>query len=136
MASSCIKRLERAISDYLKWMATAGYAPTTIDLHRRRQLQQFLTFIENKNCRWPAVFAMDTFQGFKQHIGPVKPHAVIGLSRYLKQKGVIARHLHRKQQQHLPQIYEDYLNYQQKYGQAPDTKTRLSKRILVAFNDY
>ena len=63
-------------------------------------------------------------------------HAIRGLSRYLYQQGKISRHLKMKKLVDLPQVYEDYLDYQQKTHQASERRRMHIRTVLVALHRY
>ncbi len=67
----------------------------------------------------------------------MRTHAIRGLSRYLYEQGKITRHLRMREQiVELPQIYKDYLIYQQKTHQASDRKLMHIRIVLVALHAF
>lgn len=128
--------LKPAIQDYLKWMASSGYAHSTQQAYNH-ELSQFLEFIEHGKYQCNTIFIRNTFEAFKKHIGATSAAAVTGLSRYLYEQGKIPRYLHRKKQgKDLPPIYEQYLAYHQKNSQVPERRMRDIRFRLAVFYDY
>jgi len=128
--------LEQAISDYLQWMKSAGYSQITRQNYRP-QLNQFLCFIKNRRFSWTEIFTFNTLQCFKKISGQSSVPAINGLSRYLFSEGKIPKPLaQRAQRIDLPQIYEDYLAYQQTHRQASVRQIKRIKRVLAPFDDY
>ncbi|MFO7555730.1 MAG: tyrosine-type recombinase/integrase [Desulfobacterales bacterium] len=133
---SVIKILDQAIEDYLQWMAENGYAKSTRKEYAR-VLNRFKLFIKKRNCLWDEIFTQEMLRQFEKSERPFFIHAVTGLSRYLFAQGKIARHLATKVQSvNLPQIYEDYLFYQQKTHQASGRKLKHIKVVLIAFHKF
>ncbi len=128
--------LEKAIDDYLQWMKSAGYSQITRQKYRP-QLNQFLCFINNRRFSWTQIFTLNTLQCFKKITGQISVPAINGLSRYLFSQGKIPKPLDQRAQRiDLPEIYEDYLAYQQTFRQATGRQIRRIKRVLAAFDDY
>ena len=128
--------LEQAIGDYLQWMKSAGYSQIT-QQNYRPQLNQFLCFIKNRRFSWTEIFTFNTLQCFKKIRGQRFVPAINGLSRYLFSQGKIPKPLaQRAQPIDLPQIYEDYLVYQQTHRQATARQISRIKRVLKAFDEY
>ena len=86
-ALSVDRRLAKAVSDYLLWMISNGYADST-SMRYQQILTYFSRFITQLAIPWDAVFTFDTLKGFQKESGLIlASHAVRGLSRYLfKQK--------------------------------------------------
>ena len=128
--------LEQAIGDYLQWMESVGYARKTHQSYQA-QLNQFLCFIKNRTISWEQLFTSNSLECFKKIRGQSSVPAINGLSRYLFSQGKIAKPLaQRAQPIDLPQIYEDYLSYQQTHRQASGRQISRIKRVLAAFDDY
>jgi len=133
---SVIKILDQAIGDYLQWMAENGYAKSTRKEYAR-VLMGFRLFIKKRKCLWDEIFTQEMLRQFEKSERPHPVHAVTGLSRYLFAQGKITRHLGKKVQSvNLPQIYEDYIFYQQKTHQASGRKLKHIKVVLIAFHDF
>ena len=130
------QHLDKAIDDYLQWMKSAGYSQITRQNYRP-QLNQFLCFIKNRRFSWTEIFTFNTLQRFKQIRGQSSVPAINGLWRYLFSQGKIPKPLAQKAQRiDLPQIYQDYLAYQQTHRQATERQISRIKRVLAAFDDY
>ena len=130
-----VKRLEKAVSDYLLWMISADYASGTITNHERL-LNHFQNFITNRNISWEQVFIYDTLNGFEKHCGlHFSANAVRGLSRYLFEQKLIPGPI-KKPLVHLPEIYEAYLHYYEKTRQVHRSSLIQTRNVLSALNDY
>ena len=130
------QHLDKAIDDYLQWMKSAGYSQITRQNYRP-QLNQFLCFIKNRRFSWTEIFTFNTLQYFKKIRGQSSVPAINGLSRYLFSQGKIPKPLaQRAPRIDLPEIYEDYLAYQQTHRQATVRQISRIKRVLAAFDDY
>jgi len=130
-ALSVAERLEKAVSDYLLWMISNGYADSTC-MQYQRILKYFFVFISS----WEDVLTFNTLKDFQKEIG--LSHAsnpVRGLSRYLFEQNKIQRPIE-KPVQKLPEIYEDYLLYYAKIRQVHHLQMMRSRRTLQALNDY
>lgn len=133
---SVTEQLTPVIQGYLKWMASSGYAYGTQQAYKS-ELSQFLEFIERGKYQWNNILTRDTFEAFKKHIGVTNASAVIGLSRYLYERGKIARYLHRKKRnKDLPPIIEEYLSYHQKRSQVPEKQKKIIRFRLGVFCEY
>jgi site-specific recombinase XerD len=130
------QHLDKAIDDYLQWMKSAGYSQITRQNYQP-QLNQFLCFIKNRRFSWTEIFTFNTLQCFKKITGQSSVPAINGLSRYLFSQGKIPKPLaQRAQRIDLPEIYEDYLAYQQTHRQATVRQISRIKRVLTDFDDY
>ena len=67
-ALSVAERLEKAISDYLLWMISNGYADSTC-MQYQRILKYFFVFISPKAICWEDIFTFNTFNDFQKDIG-------------------------------------------------------------------
>jgi len=77
-----VRDLDRAIEDYLQWMAESGYAKGTREAYARG-LKQFSVFIKHRKCTFDAIFTEVTLKQFRKTAKSYQRHAVYGLSRYL-----------------------------------------------------
>ena len=130
-----VKRLEKAVSDYLLWMISADYASGTIIKHERL-LNHFQNFITNRNISWEQVFTYDTLNSFEKHCNLYfAANALRCLSRYLFEQKLIPGPI-KKPLVHLPEIYEDYLLYYEKIRQVHRSSLIQTRNVLSALNDY
>jgi len=60
------EELTQAIRDYLQWMVSEGYAPSTCESYRC-ELNHFLSFVNDKDIRWDDIFHLDTLQSFQKN---------------------------------------------------------------------
>ena len=129
-------KLDKAIDDYLQWMEANGYAQKTLKDYAK-ELNRFRSFIRKRRCHFEDMFTHATLRRFKK-VNPEAPaHAIRGLSCYLYAQGKLSRHLRMKEHTvDLPQIYEDYLNYQQKTHQASHQKLMHIRTVLVALHVF
>ena len=130
------KHLKQAIEDYLQWMKAAGYARKTRQSYQA-QLNQFLDFTKNTTISWQELFTSKRLEGFKKINEQSRLPAINAFSHYLFSQGQIPQPLAQSAQRNdLPQIYEDYLAYQQIHRQATARVISSIKRVLAAFDDY
>jgi len=130
------RHLTQAIGDYLQWMKAVGYARKTRQRYQT-QLNQFFDFTKNTTISWQVLFSSKRLEGFKKITGQSRLPAINAFSRYLFSQGQIPQPLAQSAQRNdLPQIYEDYLAYQQIHRQATARVISSIKRVLAAFDDY
>jgi len=128
--------LEHANKDYLEWMVVNGYAQSTRQ-HHKQMLHRFLSFVKAESYSWDEIFTPHTLSCFKRFNGLSEVSAVFGLSRYLYGQGKISEPIPaRKPPPPLPDLYEEYLLYQQQYRQTPDQPIKHIRRVLCAFEHY
>ncbi len=133
---SVVDVLDQAIEIYLHWMGENGYAKRTREEYMHT-LSRFKLFIQQRKCTFEEIFTHDTLSRFRKIKRAMRTHAIRGLSRYLYEQGKITRHLRMKDQMvNLPQIYEDYLIYQQKTHQASDRKLMHIRIVLIALHAF
>ena len=131
----CFKDLEKAISDYLLWMISKGYAKSTFYLHER-VLKHFSCFVSRKEIPREDIFTFDTLKAFHEESGLIHiSSAIRGLSRYLFEQGKITRPL-QKERPRLPEVYEEYLVYYARLRQVLYLQILRSRRVLCALNSY
>lgn len=127
--------LEQAVSDYLLWMISNGYANSTF-IHYEQVLKHFLRFINQKAIPWDAVFTFDMLKCFQEESGLTHASTPVrGLSRYLFQQDRIPRPIE-KPIQRLPEIYEEYLLYYEKSRQVHHLNLLRARNTLSALNCY
>jgi len=130
-----VKRLEKAVSDYLLWMISADYASSTI-INHERLLNHFQNFITNRNISWEQVFTYDTLNSFEKHCNLYfAANALRCLSRYLFEQKLIPGPI-KKPLVRLPEIYEAYLHYYEKTRQVHRSSLVQTRSVLSALNDY
>jgi hypothetical protein len=133
---SVVPRLTRAIADYLHWMQSVNYTPTSRHQHRM-QLELFLSFVKNRRFSWQQLFTEKTREHFKKIRGLSTTAAVNGLSRYLVEQGQLKTPLpQHPQQRKLGGIYKDYLQYRQDGHQTDTRQLKSIRRVLSALCDY
>jgi len=133
---SVVPRLTRAIADYLHWMESVNYTPTSRHQHRM-QLELFLSFVKNRRFSWQQLFTEKTREHFKKIRGLSTTAAVNGLSRYLVEQGQLKTPLpQHPQQRKLAGIYKDYLQYRQDGHQTDTHQLKSITRVLSALCDY
>ena len=129
------RRLEKAVSDYLLWMISNGYADST-SMRYQQILTYFSRFITQRAIPWDAVFTFDTLKGFQKESGLIRAsHAVRGLSRYLFKQNKIKRPIE-KPVQPLPEVFEEYLDYYTRVKDISRFQMLRSRRTLTAFGDF
>jgi site-specific recombinase XerD len=128
-------KLNQAIADYLQWMAANGYSEISQKKYAQ-ELMQFKLFVKQRKCAFESIFRHDVLRAFKKANPTTPAHAIRGLSRYLYEQGNISCHLRMKELSVLPQIYEDYLLYQQKTHQASHRKLMHIRTVLAALHRF
>ena len=109
-ALSVAERLETAVTDYLLWMISNGYADSTC-MRYQQILTYFSRFITQRAIPWDVVFTFGTLKDFQKESGLIlTPHAVRGLSRYLFKQNRIKKPIE-KPVQPMPEVFEEYLDY-------------------------
>jgi integrase/recombinase XerD len=127
--------LEQAISDYLLWMISKGYADKTC-IHYEQVLKHFLLFVSQKPIGWDAVFTFETIKQFQKETGLTHAWtAPRGLCRYLFEHDQIKRPIERPVEK-IPEIYEQYLAYYAKTRQVQHCQMLRTRNTLAAFNAY
>ena len=126
--------LEQAIADYLQWMTENGYSSPTREEHQKT-LRQFYKFISPKRYALTGVFTLSTLDAFTTIHGKSCSHPIRDLARYLFDQKRIPEPIPRKEYP-LPDIYEAYLLYRQKYHNTPYRRRKQIKRVLAAFHDF
>ncbi len=130
-----VKRLEKAVSDYLLWMISADYASGTIRNYENA-LNHFQEFITHRKTEWSDIFTHNMLTAFQIHSGLSHTSmAVRGLSRYLCDRKIITAPII-KPFERLPDIYEDYLIYYEKIRHVHRSSIVQTRNVLSAFNDY
>jgi len=129
------KTIPELIDEYLQWMAENGYAKTTIENYGK-ELHRFKVFVKQKKRTIENSLTHDVLRQFLRLKQTCRGHAIRGLSCYLYEQGIISRHLRMKKLIDLPQIYEDYLIYQQKTHQASHRKVMHVRTVLFALHRF
>jgi len=126
--------LEKAVSDYLSWMISQGYAAATLKDHKR-VLERFVSYVKRKKVPWETVFTSETLMAFKDENKSIRTSALRSLSEYLYEEKRIPSAITEPLKQ-LPMIYEQYLVYYKKSRQVAYLQIRRTRRVLSALNDY
>ena len=130
-----VKRLEKAVSDYLLWMISVDYSSGTIRNYGI-VLNHFQKFITHRKIEWSDIFTHNTLTAFQIHKDLSHASmAVRGLSRYLYDRKIISSPI-KKPFERLPDIYEDYLHYYEKTRHVHRSSLVQTRNVLSAFNDY
>jgi integrase/recombinase XerD len=134
-ALSVAERLEKAVSDYLLWMISNGYADSTC-MRYQQVSNHFAHYITKRAIPWDAVFTFDTLKDFQKESGLIlASHAVRGLSRYLFKQNRIKRPIE-KPVQPLPEVFEEYLYYYTRVKDISRFQMLRARRTLSAFGNY
>jgi site-specific recombinase XerD len=134
-ALSVAKRLEKAVSDYLLWMISNGYADSTC-MRYQQVSNHFAHYIIQRAIPWDAVFTFDTLRDFQKESGLIlASHAVRGLSLYLFKQNRIKRPIE-KSVQPLPEVFEEYIDYYTRVKDISRLQMLHARRTLTAFGDY
>lgn len=128
-------RLEKAITDYLLWMISNGYADSTC-MRYQQALKHFSCFIIRQAIEWDSVFMFKTLKDFQKESGiNLASHAVRGFSRYLFEQNGVRRPIE-KPVRILPEIFEDYLKYYTRVKDISRLQVLRERRTLTAFSDF
>jgi site-specific recombinase XerD len=139
MTNKDSKRLTEAIQGYLDWIKSLEeHRGKPTSLGYRQILIDFLIFAINKEIAWGEMFTRDTLEAFRAYSGfKSAPRAIINLSQYLFTHGIIDQPIQvHKPKAPLPDIYEQYLLYQEQGLKASSNHLRNVRRIMVRFHRY
>jgi len=142
MAHKDSKMLIEAIQGYLDWIKSVEeHRGKPTHLRYRQILIDFLTFAISKDVTWEEMFTLDTLEAFcasSDFKGAQK--AIITLSQYLFTHGKIDQPIQilkpKTLKAPLPDIYEQYLLYQEQGMQSCLTHLTQIRRILASLNTY
>jgi site-specific recombinase XerD len=127
--------LEKAISDYLEWMISSGYAESGLKAYEKI-LKRFLCFVREKEIAWDDIFTWDTLRIFQGRKPTTEINRVLKkFARYLFEYKRIDNPLKGRYYK-LPAIYEQYVAHYEKTHQVPPGKMISIQRVLSAFNEY
>lgn len=127
--------LEKAVSDYLSWMISNGYAGSTC-VRYQQVLMHFVHYIMKRAIQWDAVFTFETLTDFQKESGlNLGPHAVRGLSRYLFEQNIIKRPI-KKPCRQLPDIFQKYLDYYVRIKNVSHPQMLRTRKTLSAFDGF
>lgn len=142
MAHKDSKMLIESIQGYLDWIKSVEeHRGKPTHLRYRQILIDFLTFAISKDVTWEEMFTLDTLEAFcasSDFKGAQK--AIITLSQYLFTHGKIDQPIQilkpKALKAPLPDIYEQYLLYQEQGMQSCLTHLTQIRRILASLNTY
>jgi site-specific recombinase XerD len=131
--------LLEGVLEYCAWLKVVEH-PTSRRAHERygQILIDFVIFSIDNDIAWNDMFHFDTFRKFRNHTELKNTsHALIGLSRYLHDKGTILKPLEMPNYQvQLPEIYEQYLFYLQQTKAPSKSNLGAVRRVLAPFHEY
>jgi site-specific recombinase XerD len=139
MTNKDSKRLTEAIQGYLDWIKSLEeHRGKPTSLGYRQILIDFLIFAINKEIAWGEMFTRDTLEAFRAYSGfKSAPRAIINLSQYLFTHGIIDQPIQvHKPKAPLPDIYEQYLLYQEQGLKASSDHLRNVRGLLRSFHHY
>ena len=139
MANEDIKMLRKTILDYYKWLESGDqYRGNPSHIRYSQILMDFLFFVIDRDMTWQQMFTLQTLSAFQSWSGfKGASRALITFSGYLFNQGRIDQHLKiPKPKIPLPNIYEDYLRYQQYSLQVSSGYLRQVRRLLNLFHVY
>ena len=142
MAHKDSNMLIEAIQGYLDWIKSVEeHRGKPTHLRYRQILIDFLTFAISKDVTWEEMFTLDTLEVFcasSDFKGAQK--AIITLSQYLFTHGKIDQPIQilkpKALKAPLPDIYEQYLLYQEQGMQSSLAHLTQIRRILTSLNTY
>ena len=127
--------LAQAITDYLLWMISKGYAEFTIRSYGYA-LEHFQKFIVTNEVPWEEIFTFSVLTRFQEtRKSLIWPNAVRGLARYLYGRQLIPAPI-RKPQPSLPIYYENFLVYFQHTRGVGASYVMEARGVLSALNEY
>jgi len=138
MTDKDIMSLKEAIRDYLQWVRSTERRGGKKLISHGLVLVDFIDYVKEKNVDWEGMFTFDTLNAFRIHTNHKNPSdAVKGLSLYLFEKGRIPQPL-KIPPYHidLPEIYEQYLIYQEKNINVSYIQIKFIRRVLIYFNAF
>jgi site-specific recombinase XerD len=131
--------LLEAILDYFLWLE-AEEEPTArrVNARYRQILIDFAIFSMHTDIAWRDMFRFESFREFRNYTDLKNTsHALIGLSRYLHERGTIGKPVEMPNYQvQLPAIYEQYLSYLQQSKAPLKSNLGAVRRVLVPFHEY
>jgi site-specific recombinase XerD len=140
MAHKDSKMLIEAIQGYLDWTESVGkHRGKPTRLGYRQILMDFLIFAIKKEIAWEEMFTRDTLEAFRTYSSfKNAPRAIVNLSQYLFSLGRIDQPIRKvlKPKAPLPDIYEQYLLYQEQGLKASSHHLTNARRIMVRFHRY
>ena len=139
MADEDTRMLLEAILDYVLWLEAVEEATARRANNGYRQiLIDFAIFSMHSDIAWNDMFRFETFREFRNYTDfENTSHALIGLSRYLHERGSIFKPLEMPNYQvQLPAIYEQYLSYLQQTKAPSKSNLGVVRRVLVPFHQY
>jgi len=142
MAHKDSKMLIEAIHDYLDWIKSAEeHRGKPTGLSCRGTLMDFLSFSIIKDITWEKMFILETLEAFCDYSSFKNARrAVTNLSKYLFTHGKIDQAIKllkpRTFKEPLPDIYEQYLRYQEQGRQASPVYLGKTRSILGSFHIY
>lgn len=131
--------LVKATKDYVQWAKSIeGHGHSAHTIRYTQVLNDFLIFAISKDIAWKDMFTFDTLEEFRKYSGfKNASRALIVLSAYLSSHGRIDQPLEiPKLQKQLPDIYEQYLLYQEQSLQLGSDHLRQARGMLASFDKY
>ena len=122
------RMLMEATLDYMRWVKSVGGASS---IRYTRILTDFLIYGIHKAISFKEMFTPQTLEAFQTYSGyKGAPRAIKALSDYLFEQGRIDQPLQlSKIQSPLPDIYENYIRYQQQSRQDSASHLRQGRRL-------
>ena len=138
MGNEDIRRLTKAVVDYLGWLSATGNS-ASLKEHYDHILIEFLVFALRKKIPWKNMFSLDTLRMFGKHSTSLADaiHVLTDFSGYLYEEGTITEPLEVPHDRVLlPDIYEKYLLYLQHGKAVSKGLVTSSRRVLASLNEY
>ena len=140
MANEDIKMLVQAILDYGQWVKSLEEHGRSRPTIRYSQiLIDFLMFVISNDIGWKDMFTWDTLQGFRRYSDyQGASRALKGLSEYLFSQDRIDKALRfpKPHKAPLPDIYEQYLLYQEHSAEVSSNHLRQARGLLLSLHEY
>lgn len=127
-------RLQRAVDQYLRWMASVGYSRQSL-CNYRCQLRHWSRFVTANDIAWQQMFTIDTLSAFKRTGKRKTVSAVYGLARYLFAQNRIPSPIGRKHW-NLPEPYASYLQYRRDHHPVDPKYSTYIHRICARLDQW
>jgi len=123
--------------DYL-WTLKSGGQNNTFLKRSTEILSDFILFATHEEIPWENIFTFETFRRFQKFTNlDNTSHALIGLSGYLHENGMVACPLRIPDYQvELPEVYEHYFLYLQQTREISQTQVNSIRRVMAPLHDY
>jgi site-specific recombinase XerD len=129
------KTMERLIEKYLLWRIDSGYSQENVKTHHT-MLNRYMAFIQRKFSDKDA-HSKQHFDLFLSEFKQTRTRdAINGFKKYLISEKMIEQDAGKRNDDILPEIYEQYMTYYRRTRDVGDSRVRLFRRVLSVFNAF